>query len=296
MINKTVEKLLYYSQRHLGLEQEDYIFYRNLLLNELSIDSPFDGEIDKSEIDSLLVPDLLVDELSSHLLSIGLNEKEIEAKISKIFGLLTPVPSKVIERFNSLSDISSELGTNYLFNLGIKSNYIQKTKINSNIVIPGQINGHDLIMTINLSKPEKNNKDIKAALNSGDSNYPMCPICITNEGCIGSKKTQPRVNLRIIPLELSNNTWYLQYSPYGYYNEHCILILKYHVPMKVDIKYISAMFEFCDKFPHYFIGANSDLPIVGGSILSHEHFQGGNYELPMLKAGIKYSINTNTDD
>ena len=133
-------------------------------------------------------------------------------------------------------------------------------------------------------------KALKATSSTVTSNYPKCPICIENEGCYGSSKTEPRNNLRLIPFEFSNDTWYLQYSPYGYYNEHCILILKDHIPMEVNKTNARALFEFVDALPHYFIGANSDLPIVGGSILTHEHFQGGSFEMPLMKAKTKETI------
>ena len=289
MLLQNIEKLLVYAKKHLFLEEEDIIFFRNFLLSEFNQPLPYEGEINEEEIASMDVPDTLVEYFMNYLMDQGMSEKDADAKLTKIFGLLSPTPSKTIDTFNSLYKVQPNLSTEYLFDLGIKSNYVQKTKIGQNLIMPGYINGHDIVITINLSKPEKNNKDIKAAMSAPVSvNYPQCPICITNEGCIGSAKTAPRGNLRLIPLTLGGRTWYLQYSPYGYYNEHCILILKEHSPMKVCREYMTALFDFVDIFPHYFIGANSDLPIVGGSILSHEHFQGGNYELPLMKAKDKY--------
>ena len=286
MIAKYIEELLHYSKTHLHLQDEDLIFYRNFLMSEFVVKAPYDGEINTDEIDALDVPDVLVEKFMTYMIENGMSEKDSDAKLTKIFGLLSPIPSKTIETFNALYQVDKSLATDYLYDLGIKANYVQKTKINQNVIIPGFINGHEVVMTINLSKPEKSNKDIKAALAKPASNsvYPACPICITNEGCIGSEKTAPRGNLRLIPMELGGKTWYLQYSPYGYYNEHCIVILKEHTPMVVKKEYMAALFDFVDMFPHYFIGANSDLPIVGGSILSHEHFQGGNYQLPLMKA------------
>lgn len=288
MILENIEKLLTYAKVHLHLKDEDTIFYRNFLLSEFNQTAPFEGEIDVEEIKKMDTPDYFVNFFSKYLSNQGLSEKEINTKLTKIFGLLIPSPSRTIEIFNSLD---SKEATKFLYDLGIKSNYVQKTKIDQNIIIPGEINNHEIVITINLSKPEKSNKDIKAALAaSNNSNYPLCPICIENEGCIGSPKTAPRVNLRIIPFKFGDNTWYLQYSPYGYYSEHCILILKDHLKMEVKKEYVSALFDFVDRFPHYFIGSNSDLPIVGGSILSHEHFQGGNYTLPLMKAKDRYTF------
>ena len=298
MISRMIEELLYYAIRHLHLNEEDVIFYRNYLMSEFNVKAPYDGEIDYKSIDEMIVPDTLVEQFMNYCINDGLSEKEAEAKVTKIFGMLSPIPSKTIETFNALYNVDKRLATDYLYDLGIKSNYIQKTKIEQNVVIPGEVDGNEIVMTINLSKPEKSNKDIKAALAKpvGDVAYPACPICITNEGCIGSAKTAPRGNLRLIPMELAGNTWYLQYSPYGYYNEHCILILKEHLPMVVKKEYLAALFEFVDLFPHYFIGANSDLPIVGGSILSHEHFQGGNYVLPLMKVKDKILLKGRRDD
>lgn len=296
MIEKLVEELLHYSKINLNLKKEDTIYIRNLLLRELNLSKLYEGEIDKKFIDSMQVPDQLVNQLEKYLSSQGLSASEIEAKIAHIFGLLSPLPSNVIHQFNTDYLISPSFATNNFFDLCIKNNYVQKTKIEQNVVISSPINGHDLIVTINLSKPEKSNKDIKLALaNKSEENYPKCAICIENEGCKGSNKTAPRGNLRLIPLRLNNDNWYLQYSPYGYYNEHCIVISEKHVPMEVNENNLKALYDFVDIFPHYFLGANSDLPIVGGSILSHEHFQGGNYELPLMRAKTKYNIPTSTN-
>lgn len=291
MPQKLVEQLIRYGQMHLDLKQEDVIYLRNTLLREFDLSEMYEGEIDLEHLNSLQIPDELVEKCENYFKSKGLTDPEIEGKIAHIFGLLTPLPSATIYHFNEDYQVSPDFATSNFFDLCIKNNYVQKTKIDQNIVMQGDINGHDLVVTINLSKPEKSNKDIKLALaNKNNTNYPKCPICIENEGCKGSSKTAPRGNLRLIPLILNNESWYLQYSPYGYYNEHCIVISKEHIPMEVNENNLRALYDFVDIFPHYFLGANSDLPIVGGSILSHEHFQGGNYELPLMRAKTKYEI------
>ena len=240
-----------------------------------------------------VVPDVLIKKLYDRFIELGHDEKTANKKTCEVFGVLSPRPSEVRNNFSLLYQEDPKLATDYLFDLSIKNNYVQKTKIEQNVIINSE-KEDGIIVTINLSKPEKSNADIakalKAASSGASSNYPKCPICIENEGCYGSAKTEPRNNLRLIPFEFSGNIWYLQYSPYGYYNEHCILILKDHVPMEVNKTNARALFDFVDTLPHYFIGANSDLPIVGGSILTHEHFQGGSFEMPLMKAGAKQTI------
>ena len=282
----TVEKMLAYATCHLGLDPLDVVYYRNYLLARLGIKEPSKEEINIEEIKEMKVPDQLVGELNEYLQNKGMDNKEIDRLICELFGTLSPNPSKFNEIFWKLYGEDKKSATDYFFDLSIKNNYVQKSKIDQNIIFEKKLDDHDLVVTINLSKPEKSNKDIRAALLKKDdkANYPECVICIENEGCYGSKKTPPRQNLRLVPLKLDGRDWYMQYSPYGYYNEHCIVILKEHVPMEVNKGNIQSLFDFVDIFPHYFIGANADLPIVGGSILSHEHFQGGNYDLPLLKA------------
>jgi UDPglucose--hexose-1-phosphate uridylyltransferase len=196
-------------------------------------------------------------------------------------GDLTPLPSKVIETFWALYDIHPEDATNYFYDLCIKSNYIRKTSIDKNIK---WISKDGLELSINLSKPEKDNKDIRKLAKAVSTTYPKCVLCLENLGYQGRNNHPARETLRIIPLEFDNEGWFWQFSPYGYYDEHLILITNEHIPMKVSRENMAKLFSFVDLYPHYFIGSNSDLPITGGSILVHEHFQGGRHIFPMMKA------------
>ena len=287
-MNKLISTLLNYSFQYLSTSEDDYLFLSNYLMNALEVK---DFHYVENDVSSYTVPDELVKSLINRLLEIGYDEANANKKVCEIFGVLSPRPSEVRRNFFSLYEEEAKLATDYLFDLSIKNNYVQKTKIDQNIVIDKE-NEYGIIATINLSKPEKNNADIAKALKiqTDAVYYPSCAICIENEGCYGSSKTEPRNNLRLIPLTLSDNKWYLQYSPYGYYNEHCIVIHQDHIPMCVNKSNTRALFDFVDIFPHYFIGANSDLPIVGGSILTHEHFQGGRFEMPLMKAKVKQTI------
>lgn len=294
MIEKTIKELIAYAKIHLGLLDSDERYFTNYLMYRLDVKLPQDVEIDIEHIKEMTRPDELVKDLEEYLTLKGLDDKAKEKFITELFGMLTPLPSRFNDIFWNLYQKDKVKATDYFFDLSIKNNYVQKSKIEQNIIIESNRGDHDLVVTINLSKPEKSNKDIKAALSAAKTQetYPKCAICIENEGCGGSEKTPPRQNLRLIPLKLDNRDWYMQYSPYGYYNEHCIVILDKHTPMIVSKDNVQALFDFIDYFPHYFLGANSDLPIVGGSILTHEHFQGGNYTLPLMKASIKKELGT----
>ncbi|MBR0277026.1 MAG: galactose-1-phosphate uridylyltransferase, partial [Clostridia bacterium] len=148
----------------------------------------------------------------------------------------------------------------------------------------------DIDLTINLSKPEKSQKDIENAVKAVSTGYPLCALCVENVGYEGDVSHAPRANHRVVPVDLDGEKWYLQYSPYGYYNEHCILINENHVPMRITSQTFGRLLAFVEKFPHYFMGSNAGLPIVGGSILAHDHYQGGNYEIPMAKANPRMDI------
>lgn len=289
-MDKLISTLLDYSFEHLGASKDDFLFLSNYLMATLDVKDFSYEQVDTS---NYVVPDELTKQLYDRFIELGFDDKNANKKTCEVYGVLSPRPSEVRKNFSLLYEEDPKLATDYLFDLSIKNNYVQKTKIEQNVIINSD-KEDGIIVTINLSKPEKNNDEIAKALKATSStvtsNYPKCPICIENEGCYGSSKTEPRNNLRLIPFEFSNDTWYLQYSPYGYYNEHCILILKDHIPMEVNKTNARALFEFVDALPHYFIGANSDLPIVGGSILTHEHFQGGSFEMPLMKAKTKETI------
>ncbi len=200
--------------------------------------------------------------------------------------------SEVINTFNNLYSNSPIEATNYYFKLSIASNYIRKSRTDKNILWKTSTNYGDLDLTINLSKPEKDPKEIAKAKLIKSSSYPKCLLCKENEGFYGNLNHPARQTHRIIPMTINNNEWFLQYSPpYTYYNEHCILLNSKHTPMKISKTTFENLLGFVDKIPHYFAGSNADLPIVGGSILSHDHYQGGHYTFAMEKAEIDKHYN-----
>lgn len=293
-IKKLIEELLCYASINLDLEYEDIPFFRNLLMHELNVLEKYDGDEQLSEeINSKKGPSYFVKNLTEYYVNeLHLDNETAEKRITYIFGMLTPLPSKVQTTFEFLLGYEPRQATNYFHNMCIANNYVAVDKISKNVMLDTGDDHYNLIAEINVAKPEKSNADIakELAKPKGNSNYPACAICLDNVGCFGSSKTPPRNNLRTIEFTLNNNTWYMQYSPYEYFNEHSIVFCKDHTPMCVNKDNISALFDFVYNVPHYFIGANSDLPIVGGSILTHEHFQGGSYDMPMFKAGIKEEI------
>ena len=204
---------------------------------------------------------------------------------TKIMGLLMPRPSEVIRKFYDLyKEVSPEAATDYYYDLSRNSDYIRRYRIarDKKWVAPTEYG--DLDITINLSKPEKDPKAIAAAKNAPQAGYPKCLLCKENEGYAGRVNHPARQNHRIIPVTINGSRWGFQYSPYVYYNEHCIVFNSEHVPMKIEHATFCKLFDFVKQFPHYFVGSNADLPIVGGSILSHDHFQGGHYEFAMARA------------
>ena len=209
---------------------------------------------------------------------------------TKIMGLLMPRPSEVIRRFRELYEESPEAATDYYYKLSQDSDYIRRYRVCKDMKWVAPTKYGDLDITVNLSKPEKDPKAIAAAKNARQSGYPKCLLCRENEGYAGRMNHPARQNHRIIPVTINNSQWGFQYSPYVYYNEHCIVFNSRHVPMKIDRAAFCKLFDFVKQFPHYFVGSNADLPIVGGSILSHDHFQGGHYEFAMAKAPVERSF------
>ena len=209
---------------------------------------------------------------------------------TELMNCLMPRPSQVVKEFYSLYDQDKEAATDYYYDLARSSNYIRVDRVEKDKMWTAPTPYGDLVITINLSKPEKDPKAIAAAKNAPQSGYPKCALCRENEGYLGSANQAARGNHRLIPLTLGGEDWFLQYSPYVYYNEHCIVLSGEHRPMKVSRQSISRLLEFVTFLPHYFVGSNADLPIVGGSILTHDHFQGGRYEFPMAKAPVREKV------
>ena len=209
---------------------------------------------------------------------------------TKLMGLLLPPPSVIIGRFFDEYGKIPRAATDYYYHLSRKSDYIREYRVKNDLKWVTKTEYGDIDITVNLSKPEKDPKAIAAARNAAATAYPKCMLCRENEGYAGRVNHPARGNHRVIPITIDGGEWFLQYSPYLYYNEHCIVFNGEHVPMVIDRSAFKKLFDFVRLFPHYFVGSNADLPIVGGSILSHEHFQGGNYTFAMAKAPIETPV------
>ena len=216
---------------------------------------------------------------------------------TKIMSMLVPRPSEVIRRFRELYQEDPRKATDYFYKLSRDTDSIRRYRIKKDLKWITKTEFGDLDITINLSKPEKDPKAIAAAKLAKQSGYPKCLLCRENEGYAGRVNHPARQNHRIIPVTINNSDWYFQYSPYVYYNEHCIVFNSLHTPMKIERAAFGKLLDFVEQFPHYFVGSNADLPIVGGSILSHDHFQGGHYTFAMAKAPVEKEIHfTGYDD
>lgn len=288
MTDSYIKALVSYAVKHGLIEESDKVYCTNGILALLKKDA-YDGGCDEAngEINELL------DALCDYAAEKGIIEDSITYRDlfdTAIMGVLTPRPSQVIGRFRTLYEASPEKATDYYYTLSGDTNYIRRDRIAK--ILKWQHSGDygTIDITVNLSKPEKDPKAIAAAKNAPQSGYPKCQLCRECEGYAGRVDFPARQNHRIIPITINNSDWFMQYSPYVYYNEHCIVFNADHTPMKIDKAAFSKLLEFVTLFPHYFVGSNADLPIVGGSILSHEHFQGGRYEFAMERAPIEKKI------
>ena len=284
------EKLIRYAKTFLHLNERDEIYFRNLLLRELKLTEPTENAGDLSYIDALDVPDTIVNELEEYAVEKGIvSDAEKNLFSGYIMGLLSPLPSKVNEDFNKIKAESGiKAACDYLYSMSVKNDYVKKTAISKNLKWEYQDGNRVLEITVNLSKPEKDNKEIAKLLTQKVStNYPKCRLCKENEGFAGNVSYPARENIRTVSLKLGGEKWFVQYSPYAYYNEHLIAISENHAPMHIKADTVEKVLDFVDFFPNYMIGSNAALPIIGGSILNHEHFQGGGHLMPMHKAGVK---------
>ena len=286
MINTSIRKLINYGLECGLIEKEDEIYTVNRILEILNLDEYNEpqGECEYEGLEEIL------SEILSFAVETGLIEDDITSRDlfdTKVMSALVPRPSEVISDFNDLYEVSPEMATDYYYKLSRDTDYIRRYRIVKDMKWKTETEYGEIDITINLSKPEKDPKAIAAARNAKASSYPKCLLCIENEGYRGRINHPARQNHRIIPIEIDGQQWGFQYSPYVYYNEHCIVFNGSHTPMVIDGKAFKKLFDFVKLFPHYFIGSNADLPIVGGSILSHEHFQGGNYEFAMAKAPVE---------
>lgn len=288
-IEADIRKLVSYGIKTGLVPEEDRIFTVNKLLELFGLEELEDAE---------QVPEMAEGELEEVLNSMCdyaydrglLAENTVTYRDlfdTRIMSMLMPRPSEVIRRFRELYEQESpEAATDYYYKLSQDSDYIRRYRVCKDMKWIANTKYGDLDITINLSKPEKDPKAIAAARNAKQSGYPKCLLCRENEGYAGRVNHPARQNHRIIPVTINGSSWGFQYSPYVYYNEHCIVFNFQHVPMKIEHATFCKLFDFVKLFPHYFVGSNADLPIVGGSILSHDHFQGGHYEFAMAKAPV----------
>ncbi len=288
-IYKSISALLNYAEKHGLTERCDRRYCANALIDILGLND---------FCDDLSAPDAELTDILNDLCDFAYEKGLIEQNSvvyrdlfdTRIMGVLTPRPSEFIAHFNSLYAESREAATDYFYGLSIASNYIRAGRIKKDVKWVVDSEYGDIDITINLSKPEKDPKAIAAAKNAVQSGYPKCALCCENEGFAGSISQAARQNIRLIPIKMAGENWYMQYSPYVYYNEHCIALSERHTPMAVNRSTFLKLLDFVELLPHYFLGSNADLPIVGGSILSHDHMQGGRYTFAMERAPIETEL------
>jgi len=289
MIDSYILALVNYALDKNLIEKEDYIYAVNAVLEVMQLNS-IDFDVQPVKTDSL---EEILSALISNAVERGVCDDNFTAYDlfdTKLMGVFTPFPSTVRKQFMQLYRENSEKATDWYYNLSKATNYIRAERVARDKKWTYDCEYGTLDITINLSKPEKDPRAIAAAKNAPQSNYPKCQLCAENEGYAGRMNHPARQNHRIIPVTINNSDWFFQYSPYVYYNEHCIVFNGQHVPMKIEKATFGKLLDFVKQFPHYFVGSNADLPIVGGSILSHDHFQGGNYTFTMAKAGIEKEL------
>ncbi len=283
---ENIAKLVQYGLDKELIKKEDKIYATNQILAVMGLDDYEEPEVvgDYSNLEEILKG--LLKEAREHGL---LEEGVVAADLfdTRLMNCLMPRPSEVIDEFNRHYANSPKEATDYFYKLSQDSNYIRRERIKRDMKWTVDSVYGEIEMSINLSKPEKDPKAIAAAKLMKQSSYPKCQLCVENEGYAGRLNHPARQNHRIIPITINDTPWGFQYSPYVYYNEHCIVLSAEHSPMKIDKMAFKKLFDFITLFPHYFVGSNADLPIVGGSILSHEHFQGGCHDFPMAKAPVE---------
>lgn len=287
-VNQVIEKLLVYGEVNNLLGQWDKVAARNEIRDILEIkDSPAES-LTEEKFDVPEEPQKLLDQLLNFAVEKTLiNDQVTERDLldTKIMGAITPRQSEISSRFYETAEREGiKRATDEYYNFAKASNYIRQARIARDLNWKAESSYGQIEITINLSKPEKDPDEIAKARQEPQSNYPKCYLCLENVGFSGTFNHPARQNHRVVPLKLQNEDWFLQYSPYVYYNEHCIVFYKKHIPMQIDKKTFAVLLDFIDQIPHYFIGSNADLPLVGGSILNHDHYQGGRHIFPMEEA------------
>lgn len=290
MIDTAVSQLIAYALRTGLIAPEDEVWATNAVLELLQLDSydasaKQDAAIDLSEILTALMDD-------AHARGVLPEDSIVYRDLfdTALMGRLTPPPREIIAKFRALYEQSPQQATDWYYKFSQDTNYIRRDRIAKDVQWKSETPYGALDITINLSKPEKDPKAIAAARNLPAAAYPKCLLCSENEGYAGRINHPARQNHRIVPIEINGSPWFLQYSPYVYYNEHCICFNREHTPMKIDRACFGKLLDFVGQFPHYFVGSNADLPIVGGSILAHDHFQGGHYTFAMERAPVETAL------
>ncbi len=290
--NRSLSMLLDFAIEHHLVLPEDREYTLNRLLEIMQMDAPADADDTKEELPPTATP--ILEALLEEAVQRGLCQDSAEQRdlfATKLMGAVTPHPQLVRERFAMLSDtLGVQAATDDFYAMCKACDYIKVDRIAKNMRFFHDTPVGELEITINLSKPEKDPRDIAAQRNAVQKDYPKCMLCVENPGYAGRAGFPARQNHRMIPITLGGEKWYLQYSPYAYYDEHCIVLNSQHVPMKVSRSSFIKLLDFVEQFPHYMLGSNADLPIVGGSILSHDHFQGGGYTFPMEKAKVRIPL------
>ena len=286
-VNENITALVQYGLDKKLIEPCDKAFIINQLLTPQQLDSFEPAEVRTMSLEQILKG------LTDDAVNKGIIEDDITSRDlydTRIMGILTPMPREVRNKFEELYAQSPKAATDWFYKFSQDTDYIRRYRIQKDLRWKTVTEYGTLDVTINLSKPEKDPKAIAAAKAAPQSGYPKCQLCVENEGYAGRMNHPARQNHRVIPITIGGQSWYLQYSPYVYYNEHCIAFNSKHTPMKINKAAFQKLLDFVTIFPHYFIGSNADLPIVGGSILSHEHFQGGCYSFPMERAPIDRTV------
>ncbi len=292
-INKEISRLIHYALGAQLMKPVDRAYSINRLLALLKLTQYTEYDIDIEE--SLSSPEPILENMLDWAAEQGVLLKNTpvyrEIMDTEIMNCLMPRPSSIVHKFEHLAQTKgSRAATDYYYALSKASNYIRMDRVAKDLQWTGKTPFGDMIITVNLSKPEKDPADIAAAQHLPSNGYPKCLLCRENEGYYGTVAHPARGNHRIIPVRIDGESWFLQYSPYVYYNEHCIVLNARHVPMKIDESAFRKLLDFVGQFPHYFVGSNADLPIVGGSILTHDHFQGGRFEFPMAVAPMRRNV------
>ncbi|MGM0549144.1 MAG: UDP-glucose--hexose-1-phosphate uridylyltransferase [Bacillota bacterium] len=289
-INQVIEKLLVYGEQNDLLGDWDRVVARNQIREILAIEAAPNYLVEK-DLEIPTEPQPLLDQLLDFAVEKKLIKNQVSERDlldSKIMGALTPRESEISRRFyETAAQEGIKRATDEYYNFAKASNYIRQARVKKDLNWQADSDYGQLEITINLSKPEKDPAEIAKAKKEKQLNYPKCYLCLENIGYQGNLNHPARQNHRVIPLKLQNEDWFLQYSPYVYYNEHCIVFHKKHIPMQINKQTFAVLLDFIDQIPHYFIGSNADLPLVGGSILNHDHYQGGRHIFPMEEAEIE---------